>query len=807
MVIDVIISNSSKAVDKAFSYAVPAELCDEIEIGRRVIVPFARGNREIEGYCIGIHPDKSAKGLKSVMYVADEQSVFDEEILEVIEYMHERYLCSYCEIINSIVPAGTSVKMREFIILNNTEKELIGVRGAIAQALRENNGEMERHELYRLFETGISSTVTAMIKSGEIKREFRPEREIKERVVKAIRMLEVTDEELEKLTKSAPAQAKILDYLILNGDTELSKVLKETSTSRGSVLSLEGKGYVEIFDYVKERDPFADIKVERTYPMPPTQQQKEAIFDICDTADNGGGTVLLHGVTGSGKTEVFLQAIEHILKQGRTALVLVPEISLTPQMVSRFMARFSSRVAVIHSGLSKGERYDQWRRIYNGEADIVIGARSAVFAPLKNIGIIIMDEEHSESYKSDMSPRYHAREIAIFRAKQYGAAVVLASATPLIESYYMAQTGEYKLVEMTKRVNETELPPIHIADMRDELAEGNRSMFSRKLYREMKKNLENGEQTILFLNRRGFSTFVSCRSCGYTVQCPNCNISLTYHKFDNMLKCHYCGYTTQNYRLCPECGSKYIRFFGGGTQRVEEEVHKIFPDATTVRMDVDTTGKKQSHEKLLEKFDKEKIDVLVGTQMIAKGLDFENVTLVGAVSADTMLHMNDFRSGERTFSMLEQVTGRAGRGKKKGRAVIQTYNPEAEAINLVSVHDYYNFYKCEIAERKLMWYPPFSKVIVILFSGMSAKNVSWCAAYFKKYLGDLKEIDENVQVLGPVASSVSKINNKYRYQMIIKCSDDDAFNERLKKAMEACRKHTDYEQVSVIIDKNPNMVN
>ncbi len=806
MVIDVIISNTSKAVDKAFSYAVPSELHSEIEIGRRVIVPFARGNREIEGYCVGIHENKSEKGLKSVMYVADERPAFDEKLLETIEYMHERYLCSYCDIINAVVPAGTGIKMHEYLILNNTDEELLGVRANIAKELEKHGGEMERHELCGCFENSIASTLLSMLKSGELRREFRPEREIKERIVKGVRPIDTSDEVMDNLIRVAPAQARILEYLKNNGETELSEVLKATAASRGSVLPLESKGLVEIVEIIKDRDPFADMQLEKTEPMVPTVQQGSAIERLTQCMDNGGGTILLHGVTGSGKTEVFLQAIAHALSIGKTALVLVPEISLTPQMVSRFLARFSSRVAVIHSGLSKGERFDQWRRIYNGEADIVIGARSAVFAPLDNIGIIIMDEEHSESYKSDMSPRYHAREIAQFRAKQYGAAVVLASATPLVESYYKAANGEYELVEMTKRINEAKLPPIHIADMRDELAEGNKSMFSRSLYREMKKNIENGEQTILFLNRRGFSTFVSCRSCGYTVQCPQCSISLTYHKYDNMLKCHYCGYVRENYSICPECGSRYIRFFGGGTQRVEEEVHRLLPGASTIRMDVDTTGKKQSHEKLLEKFDKEKVDVLVGTQMIAKGLDFENVTLVGAVSADTMLHMNDFRSSERTFSMLEQVTGRAGRGKKAGRAVIQTYNPEAEAITRVAVHDYYNFYKGEIEQRKLMGYPPFAKMIVILFSGTVAKNVSWCASYFRKSLGELKELDETVQILGPVASSLSRINNKYRYQMIIKCLDDDIFNVKLKKAMDACRKHEDYKQVSIVIDKNPNMI-
>ena len=735
MVIDVIVSNTSKAVDKAFSYAVPEELEDRMAIGTRIIVPFARGNREIEGFCIGIDRKKSKKGLKSVARFADERPAFGKKLLETIEYMHERYLCSYYELINAVVPTGA-----------------------------------------------------------------------KERVVKYVCGIE-RDDAAELIGKRSKAQQKAYDYLITHDIMPVAEVVHEEGISRETLKNLEKKGLCEIIEDISERDPFKTIEPEPVKDITLTDEQKNAVDKITEAFKSGGGAFLLHGVTGSGKTEVFLRAIANALDEGRTALVLVPEISLTPQMVSRFLSRFHGRVAVIHSRLSKGERSDQWHRIYSGEADIVIGARSAVFAPLDNIGVIIMDEEHSESYKSEMSPRYHAREIALQRAKQHGAAAVFASATPLVESYYKAQEGEYTLLEMKNRVNEKALPPIHIADMRNELAAGNRSMFSRVLYREISKNLDRGEQTILFLNRRGFSTFVSCRSCGYTMQCPHCNISLTYHKFDNMLRCHYCGYMTRNVNACPSCGSKYIRFFGGGTQRVEDELHRIFPKVSTIRMDIDTTGRKQSHEKLLKRFDEEKTDVLIGTQMVAKGLDFENVTLVGAVSADTMLHMNDFRASERTFSMLEQVTGRAGRGDKPGRAVIQTYSPEAEAIRLVTAHDYKGFYKGEIELRRLMWYPPFSMMIVVLFSGTDANVVERCAKFFRKCLGDLRERDRRMQLLGPAPASVSRINNRYRFRIIIKCTDDDAFNDILRDATMQCKKHNDYKNIAIVIDKNPNMIN
>lgn len=614
-------------------------------------------------------------------------------------------------------------------------------------------------------------------------------------------------EEAERCFKRAPVQAEILTLLSREAQLSLADLKELSGGSQSAVSSLVKKGFAEVFDMETERDPLSGKSIEHSDKLMPTFEQKNAIERINHSVENDGNSVfLLHGVTGSGKTEVFMQSIEFAVKNGKTALVLVPEISLTPQMVMRFVSRFDDKIAVLHSGMSLGERYDQWRRIQDGGASIVIGARSAVFAPLKNIGVIIVDEEHSETYKSEMVPRYHAREVAIKRASQYGAAVILASATPSVESMYKARTGVYELITMKKRYNENIMPDVRIVDMRAELESGNRSMFSGELRAEITKNLENGEQTILFLNRRGFSTFVSCRKCGYVVKCPNCSISLTYHRYDNRLKCHYCGYERGNYSTCPQCASKYIRYFGGGTQKVEEEIRKTFPEASVLRMDVDTTSRKQSHERLIEQFEKEKTDILIGTQMVAKGLDFENVTLVGVISADTMLHIDDFRSEERTFAMLEQVAGRAGRGKKAGRAVIQTYTPDSDAVKLVKTHDYTAFYEAEIIKRKLMWYPPYSDIVCVIFSGSSPTLVNQAARYFLKQFTEADKTGIKTQILGPVKSAVAKMNNKYRYRIIIKCDDADKLNDSLTAADSECRKHKNYGTVSIVTDKNPNMM-
>lgn len=810
MIAEIIVDYRSKQVDRAFDYRVPEELCDKITIGSRVIVPFSRSNKEVEGFCVGIKEKSKGKKLKSIIKTANDTSAFDEDMLSLIEWLHKRTLAPYLDIIHTVVPAGTAVKSKEWILLKDNDEQRTPLRKKIAETLEDNGGGMEYESLKTLFENDISSVVREMIKSGALVKEYRQSSAVKDKKVRCIRLAVEAEQAAaaaQTICSRAPVQIKMLDLLIANEYISVSDLVKFTGGSNNAANALVSKGLAEFFEVTADRDPYMGRTFKKSEKLTPTPEQRAAIEAINKSVDSREEEVyLLHGVTGSGKTEVFMQAIEHAVERGLGAVMLVPEISLTPQMVSRFMSRFQGRIAIIHSALSLGERYDQWKRIRDGEADIVIGARSAVFAPLKNIGIIIMDEEHSETYKSEMSPRYHAREVAIERARQSGAAVVLASATPSVESYYKAQTGEYTLLEMNKRYNENKMPEICVVDMRSELSRGNRGMLSGKLYSEIEENLKRGEQTILFLNRRGFSTFVSCRTCGYVPQCPNCSISLTYHKYENNLKCHYCGHTQPNYTICPECGSKYIRYFGGGTQKVEDEIKRLFPNASTIRMDMDTTGKKQSHEKILGQFEKDKTDILIGTQMVAKGLDFENVTLVGVITADTMLHINDFRSGERTFALLEQVSGRAGRGDKTGRAVIQTYTPEHEAIDLVKSHDYRAFYNSEIEERRLMWYPPFSKIVSVQLQGSSETLVSQAAKYFVKEVGNLSELNQKIQILGPIPAYISKIKSKYRWQIIFKCEDDDELGEKLHDAEMACRENKNYSDISVVIDKSPNMI-
>lgn len=810
MIAKIIVAGKSKQVDRPFDYLVPTDLENEIGIGSRVLVPFGQGNREVEGFCMGLGETTDSKRLKSIIRLANDIRAFDEDMLDVIEWMHKKYLTPYLDIIHSIVPAGTALKSHEWIILENETEEKSEIRRSIIAYLKANDNAMEYIALKQAMGRDIQKQVREMVREGTLRREYRQSTNVRDKKQRCVRLTitpEEAFEEIERLPSRARVQAAMLEYLAGEEYLTTTELQEMAGGSASTINTLCRKGLAEIFETVVYRDPFANRLFEKSEKMTPTAEQQKAIDAINSSIKSGDGkSFLLHGVTGSGKTEVFMQSIEYALSQKKTAIVLVPEISLTPQAVSRFKSRFGDNVAIFHSALSQGERYDQWKRIKDGGADIVIGARSAIFTPLKNIGIIIMDEEHSDTYKSEMSPRYHAREVAAYRAAQSGAALVLASATPSVESYYKAQSGEYELLTMNKRYNNNIMPEIHLVDMRSELAKGNKSMLSGRLYNEIKTNLEKGEQTILFLNRRGFSSFVSCRTCGYVPECENCNISLTYHKFINRLKCHYCGFERDNYTICPACGSKYIRYFGGGTQRVEEEIHRLFPNATTIRMDMDTTGKKQSHEKILETFEKEKIDLLIGTQMVAKGLDFENVTLVGVITADTMLHVNDYRSAERTFALLEQVSGRAGRGRKLGRAVIQTYTPEHEAVSLVKEHDYATFYESEIAERKLLWYPPFCDMIGVYFQSEDEGKTAQASRYFAKTIGDIKELGQKVQVLGPIPSAISKIKNKYRYQIIFKCEDDEALGEILAKAETETRANKDYEGVSIVIDKSPGMI-
>jgi primosomal protein N' (replication factor Y) len=510
----------------------------------------------------------------------------------------------------------------------------------------------------------------------------------------------------------------------------------------------------------------------------------------------------MYGVTGSGKTEVYLQSIEEVLNNGKEAIVLVPEISLTPQMVHRFKGRFGSKVAVLHSGLSTGEKYDEWRKIQRKEVQLVVGARSAIFAPFENLGMIIIDEEHESSYKQEENPRYHARDVAIYRAKLHKCPVVLGSATPTLESFARSKKDVYKLLTLKERVNKRSMPHVDIIDMREELRSGNRSMFSTTLIEKLTERLEKREQSVLFLNRRGYSSFVMCRDCGFVIQCPHCDISLTYHRHGQQLKCHYCGHEEQMPNVCPECQSEHIRFFGTGTQKVEEELVKVLPHARIIRMDVDTTGRKGAHEKLLTRFGNKEADILLGTQMIAKGLDFPDVTLVGVLTADTMLHLPDFRASEKTFQLLTQVSGRAGRHELPGEVIIQTYTPEHYSIQLASQYDYDSFYNHEMQLRKNHAYPPYYYLALLTVSHPEITKVVSVTEKIVQFLR--RNVENETKILGPVASPIPRIKDRYRYQCMVKYKREKNLHETLRKITEHFQQEMSSNDLMIAIDLSPN---
>ena len=527
-----------------------------------------------------------------------------------------------------------------------------------------------------------------------------------------------------------------------------------------------------------------------------TIDQESVVKSVINGNDS---TYLLYGVTGSGKTEVYMEIIDHYLKLGKTSIVLVPEISLTPQMVNRFRERFGDKIAALHSALSDGEKYDEWRRIYRGEASIVIGARSAIFAPLKNIGVIIIDEEHSDSYKqSDSSPRYNAKDVAILRSKYHKCPVVLGSATPSLETMARAKKGVFKLLELPNRVNGKSLPKVSIIDMNDR--KRNKGNFSLELLNSIRDRLDKNEQIILLLNRRGYSNFVTCKNCGFTFKCPNCDITLTYHKSSNTLRCHYCGYGEKVYKNCPECKEESLSNLGVGTQKIEEELSKLFPISRILRMDYDTTSRKGMHEEMIEDFKSHKYDILLGTQMVAKGLDFSLVTLVGVINADTSLNIPDFRSSENTFSLLSQVAGRSGRSEKTGEVIIQTFNPDHYAISLVKTHNYLGFYEKEMSIRKMLKYPPYYYLCNIKISGKDADYI------YAEALKIKRSLDRNIPndiILGPSNSSIFRVNNIFRYNIIIKYKNDMNLYEILNKIIEHYKTNI---KIKIDIDFNPIQV-
>ena len=599
-------------------------------------------------------------------------------------------------------------------------------------------------------------------------------------------------------------QKKAIEFITKNPGLTIPEIMEFAGVGRATINSLVEKGYIKIEEEKVDRNPLATKKKNENKKLKLSDEQQKAYNEVSKSIEEDRfEEFLLYGVTGSGKTEIYMQLIEKVLEKNKKAILLVPEISLTPQMLDRFIGRFGKEnLAVLHSKLSIGERHDEWLKIKENRAKIVIGARSAIFAPADNLGVIIIDEEHDASYKSESSPRYNAKEVAEKICEKNNIPLLLGSATPDINTFY--RTGiDITLLKLTKRANNSSLPEVKVVDLKKELAIGNKSMLSFDLYELMKDNLKNKRQTILFLNRRGYSTFIMCRECGYTMKCPNCNISLTYHSFQNKLKCHYCGHEELPVKICPECKSDKIRYFGTGTQKLEDEIKKIFPEATTIRMDVDTVTKKNSHEEILNKFKNENIDILIGTQMVVKGHHFPNVTLVGVIAADSSLNIDDYRANERTFQILTQVAGRAGRENLPGKVIIQTYNPDNFAIEFSKEQNYDLFYKTEIELRKQLNYPPFCDIIVIGFSGESQKEIMDCTNFvYNVFKTNLEKYD--VKVFMPMPAPIDKIKNKYRWRIIAKGNVSEEVNIVINKCLQKIYDSGICNKTNIIVDVNPN---
>ncbi|MGO0061992.1 primosomal protein N' [Brevibacillus fluminis] len=813
MIAQVIVEVPVNRTNRPFDYAVPKWLAPMIAIGSRVVVPF--GPRKLQGYVINLY-DAEESGtqdgapallkLKEIEQVQDDVPPLTLELIQLAEWMSRHYLCTWVSALQVMLPAVLKGKTKKW--LSATEQLLANQpqQPGLLQELYWRRIEFEEAE--KQFPQEIKQ-VPGWVKAGLISFDYQVTDKITRKQISQVTLL-LSDEELVAVLPTIPERSRRARQLLLllqetREPMPLSDVLAETGMARSTLKGLEQKGWIRIEQVEVFRDPYANRTFAKGVKHPFTTWQQLA-YTAIEAAINAGehAAFLLHGVTGSGKTEVYMEAIERTLDLGREAIFLVPEISLTPQMVKRFKERFGDRVAVLHSALSQGERYDEWRKIVHGHVQVAVGARSAIFAPFKNLGLVIIDEEHESSYKQEETPRYHARDVAMQRTKNNNGVLILGSATPALETYALATRGRYRLLTMSERVGNRPLPTVHVVDMRDELRQENRSMFSRSLFSLIEDRLAKREQIVLFLNRRGFSTFVMCRSCGYTLTCPHCDISLTYHKTNHTSRCHYCGYTVAQPQHCPECQSPHIRFFGTGTQKVEAELAQLFPGIRVIRMDVDTTSRKGAHEELLDRFRTGQGDVLLGTQMIAKGLDFPKVTLVGVIAADTSLHLPDFRAAEKTFQLLTQVGGRAGRHELKGDVVIQTYTPEHFSIQHATHHDYLSFYEEEMRHRRQAGYPPYFRLVLITFSHEDVPTVIRAADLMAQYLKP--RLAETTRLLGPVASPIARIKDRFRFQLMLKYRDEPRVTDLLAQAAAQTQEWQKQHGVLMTIDVDPQVL-
>lgn len=801
LVAKVALEGATMGFDKLYSYAIPPELHKAAVSGKRVTVPFGKGNTTRRGMVFEVL-EEELKGLKSITSFTDSEPVLNGEMLKLCQFMSETVFCTYYDAVSAMLPRGLGFKtvyyyslnpeFSAFETLNETEREItefLKIKGEkTEEAIREVFGT-QKEVLENLY------LKEALLRQSDLKRK------VGDATQKWVRLKAETEG-----VKFTTRQQEVVSLLEDIGSAAVKEICYFTGVSAGVIETLIKKGVLEAFEKQVFRTPHK-LKAVTSVPEIKLTSEQQAAFSglYSDYKEGSGKTALLYGITGSGKTSVYLKLVDEVIKENRGVMVMVPEISLTPQLINLFENRYGNKIAVFHSAMSMGQRLDEWRRIKNGQALIAIGTRSAVFAPFSNLGLIIIDEEQEHTYKSEQSPRFHARDLAKFRARQNAALLVLASATPSVESYTLAKAGKYSLYKIAHRFGNAVLPQVTTVDMREEMRNGNTGALSNELFNGVSEALENKKQVILLLNRRGHNTYVSCPSCSYVETCPNCSVSLTYHSANGRLMCHYCGFSKPKPDLCPECGSGKMKFVGLGTQKAEEELKTLFPDARILRLDADSTLARNSYNTYLKDFADGKYDILLGTQMVAKGLDFPNVTLVGVLGADGAMYSEDFRGFERSFSLLTQVVGRAGRGENEGRAIIQTVNPESNLIELAKNQDYDSFYEDEISTRKLMIYPPYCDICVVSAASMEK---SMAEGIIKEIFGNITNLINTefsgvkVIILGPSPAAVPKVNGKYRFRMIIKCKNNSEFRKMLKKATAVKL----YRDAYVSVDMNPETV-
>ncbi len=810
LIAGVAVDNTVYHFDKIFDYIVPQGLTDKIQVGCRVLVPFGRGNKLRQAMVMYIRDtstvDESNSMFKEVSSLLDDEPVLDDEMVKMAQFMNSHCFCTYYDAIRAMLPAGINYKITtEYSVVKPLVTELYELedeKRRVVQFLLKKAKPQKKEALLEVFGYSDTKLFDLMCNEGILCKNESTYRKTGDKSVKMVRLCDDVNITSTKLTQK---QNEVFELLSTIGSACVKEVCYYTGVTTSVVDSLVKKGIAVYYDDEVFRIPKTNTAPKVDFEL--SQEQTVAYNTLKDHYTSDKSEVsLLYGVTGSGKTSVFMKLIEDVIADNKGVIVMVPEIALTSQLISVFKSQFGDKVAVFHSGLSLGERLDEYKRVKKGLASIAIGTRSAVFAPFSNLGLIIIDEEQEHTYKSEGKPRFHARELAKFRTAYNKSLLVLASATPSIETYYNASVGKYNITKLTNRYGTATLPDVHVADMNEETANGNTSQFSILLLQNIEQNLVDKKQTILLLNRRGYNTAVTCRNCKEVVTCPNCSISMTYHSANNRLMCHYCGHSVPYDGVCPTCNGQSLSYLGYGTQRAESELAEIFPDARILRMDTDATMSKSSHEKKLSEFSQGNYDILVGTQMVAKGLDFPNVTLVGVLSTDQMMYSDDYRSFENAFSMITQVVGRSGRGEQKGRAVIQTFTPENIIIDLAAKQDYDAFYADEIKIRKAMLYPPFAQMCMVGFVGENNQKTIKASNVFVNKLSQTLNSeyrDIPIRVLGPSPAKVSKVNNKYRYKLLLKCRNDSRFRSMLSSVLKQFSKINEFSDVTVFADMHP----